>query len=115
MTLTMAQAHSSSQTKPTDSSLTAEQVCDLPISDLLARVDGELDTTEINETGFFGYVEAYTSGHFVIYLPSQAGESLRDMGIRYLVTVLLGLSTHLFPDVIQHTVIDRTLQAEGAK
>ena len=86
--------------------LTPEQVCDLPMGDLLAQVDVTLDTTEINEPGFFGYTTVHNSGRATIYLPSQASDLERDIATRYLITQYLGLPTHLFPGVLQVTVYD---------
>ncbi|MBL3670264.1 hypothetical protein JL475_30670 [Streptomyces sp. M2CJ-2] len=86
--------------------LTEEQVCDLPMDELLAQVDVTLDTTEINEPGFFGYSTVHASGRATVYIPSQAGDLERDIATRFLVTKFLGLPTHLFPDVLQATVYD---------
>ncbi|MEU5394551.1 hypothetical protein [Streptomyces tibetensis] len=92
--------------------LTPEQVCDLPMGNLLAQVNVTLDTTEINEPGFFGYVTIQGSGRATIYLPSQASDLVRDIATRFLITTHLGLPTHLFPDVLQATVIrDGEVQA----
>ena len=88
-----------------DAALTPEQVCDLPLDELLAQVNATLDTTEINEPKFFGYITIHASGHATIYLPSQASDLERDIGARFLITMHLGLPTHLFPDVLQATVI----------
>ncbi|GGS48047.1 hypothetical protein [Streptomyces violaceus] len=85
--------------------LTPEQVCDLPMGELLAQVNVALDTTEINEPGFFGYVTIQGSGRATIYLPSQASDLARDIATRFLITTRLGLPTDLFPDVLQATVI----------
>jgi len=87
--------------------LTPEQVCDLPMGDLLAQVDVTLDTTEINEPKFFGYIAIHDSGRATVYLPSQASDLQRDIAARFLITQYLGLPTHLFPDVLQVTVYDR--------
>lgn len=108
---TVSQALCVPQTEQTVSGLTAEHVFDLPVKTLLAQTGGQLGTTEINEPGFFGYITVHTPGRFDLYLPSQAGDSLREMGTRYLLTVHLGLSTHLFPEVITHTVFDRGVPA----
>lgn len=85
--------------------LTPEQVCDMPMVELLAQVNATLDTTEINESGFFGYVTIHNSGRATIYLPSQASDLERDIATRYLITMHLGLPTDLFPGVLQATVI----------
>ncbi|KDN73945.1 hypothetical protein DF19_41885 [Streptomyces olindensis] len=92
--------------------LTPEQVCDLPMGELLARVNVAFDTTEINEPGFFGYVTIQNSGGATIYLPSQASSLQRDIATRFLIATRLGLPTDLFPDVLQATVIrDGEVQA----
>ena len=91
----------------TGASLTPEQVCDLPMHDLLGRVNATLDSTEINEPKFFGYVVVYAAGRLVIYIPSKASELEREIAIRFLVTQSLGLPTHLFPDVLQATAYER--------
>ncbi|MCX4576563.1 hypothetical protein OHB41_25990 [Streptomyces sp. NBC_01571] len=83
--------------------LTSAQVCDLPMDELLARVNGSLDSTGINEPGFFGYVTVTASGRITIYSPTCLGDDTRDAAIRFLITQHLGLSAHLFPDVFQVT------------
>ncbi|MFC8201311.1 hypothetical protein ACFUTV_38830 [Streptomyces sp. NPDC057298] len=88
------------------STLTSAQVCDLPMGELLARVNGSLATTEINEPKFFGYVTVTASGRITIYTPTGANDVTRDAAIRFLITTHLGLSTHLFPDVFEATVFD---------
>ncbi|MEU6098416.1 hypothetical protein [Streptomyces sp. NPDC047079] len=84
--------------------LTPEQVCDLPMDELLTRVNGRLDSTEINEPGFFGYITVTASGRITIYTPASLHDDIRDAAIRYLITTHLGLPTHLFPDVFRVTV-----------
>jgi hypothetical protein len=88
---------------PTDQRLTCEQVCDLPMDELLVQVDGSLGTTGINEPGFFGYVTVTRSNRITVYTPASLGDDTRDAAIRYLITQHLGLPTHLFPDVFQVT------------
>lgn len=83
--------------------LTCEQVCDLPMGELLAQVNGSLDTTGINEPGFFGYVTVTASNRITVYTPASLGDDTRDAAIRFLVTQHLGLSVHLFPDVFEVT------------
>jgi hypothetical protein len=85
------------------SQLTAAQVCDLPMDELLGQVNGSLDTTEIDEPKFLGYVTITGSGRITIYTPDSLGDDTRDAAIRYLITQHLGLPTHLFPDVFQVT------------
>lgn len=93
------------------STLTPEQVCDLPMSALLARVNGSLDTidtqaaklADFNWSGFFGYIVIRDSG-VTIYTPADATDVARDVYVRYLITQYLGLPTHLFPDVFEVTV-----------
>jgi len=103
---TMAQALSVPQREQPVSGLTAAHVCDLPLDELLAQVNGCLGTTEINEPGFFGYITVHASGRFVIRLPSRASQLHRELAIRYFVTVHLGLPAHRFPAIVQHTVFD---------
>ncbi|MGW3024802.1 hypothetical protein [Streptomyces sp. NPDC001221] len=86
--------------------LTPEQVIDLPMDELLTHVNGRLDTTEINEAGFFGYVTVTASGRITIYTPAGLDDDIRDAAIRYLITTHLGLSTHLLPDFLVATVFD---------
>ncbi|MGQ5580355.1 hypothetical protein [Streptomyces sp. ECR3.8] len=101
-----------SSTALASSPLTPEQVCDLPMDDLLAQVNVQLAATEINEPGFFGYVAIHASGSSTIYLPSQAGDLERDIATRFLIATHLGLPTDLFPDVLKATVIrDGEVQA----
>jgi hypothetical protein len=83
--------------------LTSAQVCDLPMGELLARANGSLAPTGINEPGFFGYVTVTTSGRITIYSPTSLGDDTRDAAIRFLITQHLGLSVHLFPDVFEVT------------
>lgn len=106
MPSTMAQAPSVPQGEQSVSGLTATQVCDLPLDELLSQLNSHIVITEINEPGFFGYVTVHTSGRFVIHLPSRASELKREVAIRYFVTVHLGLPTHHFPRIVQHTVFD---------
>jgi len=88
---------------PSASTLTPEQVCDLPMAELLARVNGVLDTTEINEPKFIGYVTVTASGRVTIHTPTKASPDAREVAIRFLITTHLELPTHLFPDVFQVT------------
>ncbi|SED26017.1 hypothetical protein SAMN05216532_3980 [Streptomyces sp. 2231.1] len=92
-------------------SLTAEQVCDLPLNDLIAQVNARLDIIDthapnfagIDCSGFFGYIVVRESG-VTIYTPADATDVARDVYIRYLITQHLGLPTGLFPDVFEVTV-----------
>ncbi|MFJ9020768.1 hypothetical protein ACIRPU_12410 [Streptomyces sp. NPDC102259] len=93
--------------------LTPEQVCDLPMDELLARVNGVLDTTEINEPKFIGYVTVTASGRVTIHTPTKAHPDTRDGAIRFLITTHLELPTHLFPDVFQVTRF--SIADEGAR
>lgn len=86
--------------------LTPQQVCDLPMAVLLAQVNGSLDTTEINEPKFLGYVTITGSGRITIHTPDGLGDDTRDAAIRYLITQHLGLPADLFPDVFQVTRFD---------
>ena len=85
------------------SGLTPAQVCDLPLEELLARVNASLDTTEIDGPKFLGYVTVTNSGRITIYTPGHLGDDTNDAAIRYLITQHLGLPTTLFPDVFQVT------------
>ncbi|MFJ1808510.1 MULTISPECIES: hypothetical protein [unclassified Streptomyces] len=91
------------QTAAAPATLTPDQVCDLPMDELLARVNGRLDTTEINEPKFIGYVTVTASGRVTIHTPTKAHPDTRDGAIRFLITTHLELPTHLFPDVFQVT------------
>lgn len=96
---------------PRTSTLTPEQVCDIPMDELLAQVRGSLDTLDtrapkfagIDWSGFFGYIVVRNSG-VTIYTPADATDTARDVYIRYLITQYLGLPTDLFPDVFEVTV-----------
>ncbi|WP_371646449.1 hypothetical protein [Streptomyces mirabilis] len=83
--------------------LTSAQVCDLPMDELLARVNGSLGSTGIDEPGFFGYVTVTASNRITVYTPASLGDATRDAAIRFLITQHLGLPTHLFPDVFEVT------------
>ncbi|MFF4347567.1 hypothetical protein [Streptomyces sp. NPDC001530] len=91
--------------------LTPDQVCDLPMDELLARVNGSLNTIDtekalyagLDTTRFLGYVVDRPSG-ITVFTPDNATEAARDVAIRYLVTQHLGLPTHLFPDIFEVTV-----------
>lgn len=85
--------------------LTQAQVCDLPMADLLAQVDVHLDTTEINEPNFFGYITVDATDRATIYIPSEASDLTRDVATRFLIATHLGLPTDLFPGVLQATVV----------
>lgn len=91
-----------------DQSLTPDQVCDLPMGELLARVNGSLGTTKIDEPMFFGYVTVTASGRITVRTPASLTDDTRDAAIRFMVTTHLGLSTHLFPDVFEATVFPIT-------
>ncbi|MGV9242650.1 hypothetical protein [Streptomyces sp. NPDC003710] len=92
--------------------LTPEQVCDLPMDELLTRVNGRLDTIDtesdtfagIDFAGFFGYIVDRGLSGITVYTAANATDAARDVYIRYLITQHLGLPTHLFPDVFQVTV-----------
>lgn len=94
--------------------LTPEQVCDLPMDELLAQVNGSLDTVDteqyrregINPDGFLGYTAVRRSGVTVI-TAERMHEATRDVAIRFLITKYLGLPADLFPDVFQATTLDR--------
>jgi hypothetical protein len=88
---------------PTDQHLTCEQVCDLPMGELLARVNGSLDSTLIDEPKFLGYVTITASGRITVYTPASLGDDTRDAAIRFLITQHLDLPVHLFPDVFEVT------------
>jgi hypothetical protein len=88
---------------PIGPSLTCEQICDLPLELLLAQVNGGLDTTDIDEAKFLGYVTITRSGRITIHTPASLAEDTRDAAIRFLITQHLGLPTHLFPDAFQVT------------
>lgn len=85
--------------------LTQAQVCDLPMADLLAQVDVHLDTTEINEPNFFGYITVDAADRATIHIPSEASDLSRDIATRFLIATHLGLPTDLFPGVLQATVV----------
>ncbi|MEV0639007.1 hypothetical protein AB0I77_29505 [Streptomyces sp. NPDC050619] len=99
---------------PTEQSnqLTPDMVCDLPMGELLARVNGRLDTIDteahryegIDTTRFLGYVVDRRLSGITVYTPANATEAARDISIRYLVTQYLGLPTDLFPDIFEVTV-----------
>jgi hypothetical protein len=92
--------------------LTAAQVCDLPMGELLARTGAaiglSLDFSDpvydgVVTTPMFGYLVSRKAGA-TLHIRSDATEDAHDIYVRYLLTQYLGLSTHLFPDVLQHTV-----------
>lgn len=91
--------------------LTPDQVCDLPMGDLLAQVNGSLGTIDtdravyagVDTARFLGYVVARPSG-VTVYTAKNATEAARDVYIRYLITQHLGLPTNLFPDIFEVTV-----------
>jgi hypothetical protein len=76
------------------------------MDELLAQVNGSLDTTEISGPKFLGYVTITRSGRITIYTPASLAEDTRDAATRFLITQHLGLPTHLFPDVFQVTRIE---------
>mgnify|MGYP001097060363 CR=1 FL=1 len=92
--------------------LTPDMVCDLPMDELLARVNGRLDTIDVHSRNFegidpsrfIGYVVDRRSSGITVYTPVGAAEAARDIAIRYLVTKHLGLPDHLFPDIFEVTV-----------
>lgn len=96
----------------TGTSLTADQVCDLPMGELLAWTGAEiglsLDFSDpvydgVVTTPMFGYLVSRKSGA-TLHIRKDATKDAHDIYVRYLLTQHLGLSTHLFPDVLQHTV-----------
>lgn len=87
--------------------LTADQVCDLPMDELLTRVNGSLADACFDEPKLLGYVTIRPStGHIAIHTPASLADDTRDAAIRFLITQHLGLPTHLFPDVFEVTVFD---------
>ncbi|MFD7709519.1 hypothetical protein [Streptomyces sp. NPDC059786] len=109
---TMAQALSVPQTEQTVSGLTAAQVCDLPMGELLALVNGRLDTIDtennqyagINPDRFLGYIVARSRTGITVYTDEHLPDAPRDAYIRYLITEYLGLPTHHFPGNYEVTV-----------
>jgi hypothetical protein len=97
---------------PADQPLTCEQVCDLPMGELLALVNGSLGTIDtearryegIDTARFLGYVVDRRRSGITVYTAKNASEAARDVYIRYLITQRLGLSTRLFPDIFEVTV-----------
>ncbi|MEU9065483.1 hypothetical protein AB0D60_01115 [Streptomyces sp. NPDC048306] len=87
--------------------LSAAQVCSLPMEELLVQVGAELDTTDITANGFFGYVTVRKSGRITVHTPVGLDDDARDAAIRFFITKHLGLSSHLFPSVLQVSVFDR--------
>lgn len=95
----------------TGSSLTPEQVCDLPLDDLLTQLHVDLDTVDTDQPHFagldfrrfFGYMVVRASS-ITVFTREAASEVERDIAIRYMLTQHLGLPTHLFPAEMQHTV-----------
>ncbi|MEU7399707.1 hypothetical protein [Streptomyces sp. NPDC044948] len=81
--------------------LTAAQVCSLPMEDLLAQVRAELDTTDITANGFFGYVTVRESGRITVHTPVGLDSDARDAAIRFFITKHLGLPSDLFPSILQ--------------
>lgn len=95
-------------------SLTPSQVCDLPMDELLdltdVRIGAPLDLANceragLNTEGLFGYL-AIREAETILHIRGDADEVAQDGYARYLITQYLGLPTHLFPDVLQHTVLD---------
>jgi predicted GIY-YIG superfamily endonuclease len=93
-------------------SLTPAQVCDLPMAELLARVNAKIGEplvmadsvyAAIDTSHFFGYLVSRNTGP-TLHIRSDATEHAHDIYVRYLLTQHLGLPTHLFPDELQHTV-----------
>lgn len=93
--------------------LTAAQVCSLPMEELLDQVGAELDTTDITANGFFGYVTVRKSGRITVHTPVGLDNDARDAAIRFFITKHLGLSSHLFPSVLQVSVFDRESEAQA--
>lgn len=87
--------------------LTAAQVCSLPMENLLAQVGAELDTTDITANGFFGYVTVRKSGRITVHTPVGLDDDARDAAIRFFITKHLGLPSDLFPSILQVSVFDR--------
>lgn len=97
---------------PTAQRLTPDQVCDLPMGDLLARTNVRIgvpidlsnpDYIDADTDHFFGYLVDRKSG-VTLHIRSDATEVAHDVYVRYLITQHLGLPTHLFPAELQHTV-----------
>jgi hypothetical protein len=84
--------------------LTCEQVCDLPMGELLALVNGSLAPSCIDEPGILGYVTITPrSGRIAVHTPASLDGAARDGAIRYLIAQHLNLPTHLFPDGFEVT------------
>lgn len=89
---------------PADQPLTCEQVCDLPMGELLALVNGGLAPSCIDEPGILGYVTITPcSGRIAVHTPASLGDDTRDGAIRFLIAQHLNLPTHLFPDGFEVT------------
>lgn len=100
------------KTKTPSTQLTPAQVCDLPMGDLLARVNGSLADACFDEPNFFGYVTIRPStGHITVHTPASLADDTRDGAIRFLITQHLGLPAHLFPDCLEVTRF--TIDVEG--
>ncbi|MFF7949391.1 hypothetical protein [Streptomyces griseorubiginosus] len=93
--------------------LTSTDVCSLPLDVLLPMVNARLDSTEISGDGFFGYVTITRAGRLTIYTPDYLDDDGRDAAIRFLITKHLGLSSHLFPEMLQATVFDLGSEAQA--
>lgn len=93
--------------------LTSTDVCSLPLDVLLPMVNARLDSTEINGDGFFGYATITRAGRLTIHTPDYLDDDGRDAAIRFLITKHLGLSSHLFPEMLQATVFDLGSEAKA--
>ncbi|WP_284437147.1 hypothetical protein [Streptomyces sp. TUS-ST3] len=81
-------------------------MCSLPLDVLLPMVNARLAATEISGKGFFGYATITRAGRLTIYTPDYLDDDGRDAAIRFLITKHLGLSSHLFPEMLQATVFN---------
>ncbi|NED31978.1 hypothetical protein [Streptomyces sp. SID8499] len=84
---------------------TVDQVCDLPLSELLPPLDAEVIDVDVNEPGFFGQLVEKRSGHMVLAMPSRQTSIVRDVAARMLIAAALGLEMSRFPSVMQTTVL----------
>jgi len=97
---------------PEVESLTAEQVCDLPLPVLLARTNAKIgkpvdlssdNFADVDTSYFFGYLVSRPKDA-TLHIRSDATEIAHDVYVRYLIAMHLGLPTDLFPPELSHTV-----------
>ncbi|MFK0182036.1 hypothetical protein ACIQVR_39500 [Streptomyces xanthochromogenes] len=76
-------------------------LAEVPLPDLLAKLDAEIYDSSITDSGFFGCVIRRKDGHIALAMPPGRGEAERDTVARILLGKVLGIPVAPFPRSLQ--------------